>query len=73
MNWILFAYFGPESMLPVTSVLAAFVGFFMMFGAGAVRFARRWIVSRTVPTRVVNPPHFRVEQTARSYAEKPSS
>ena len=29
---MIFAYLGPETMLPMTSVLAGVVGFFMMFG-----------------------------------------
>ncbi len=30
------AYLGPETMLPMTSVVAGVVGFFMMFGRRAV-------------------------------------
>ena len=29
---MIFAYLGPETMLPMTSVIAGVVGFFMMFG-----------------------------------------
>jgi hypothetical protein len=47
---MLFAYFGPETVLPATSVLAACVGFFLMFGrrAGrlAVAFAGRLLLRR---------------------------
>lgn len=32
MNTLLFAYIGPETLLPMTSVLAAAVGFAAMFG-----------------------------------------
>lgn len=33
------AYFGPETILPVTSVLAAVAGVFLMGGRQAIRFA----------------------------------
>ena len=34
---MLFAYFGPETILPLTSVLAAVAGVFVIFGRMAVR------------------------------------
>ncbi|ODT99015.1 MAG: hypothetical protein ABS79_05025 [Planctomycetes bacterium SCN 63-9] len=36
-----FAYFGPETTLPLASVLAASLGFLMMMGRGSLRFALR--------------------------------
>ena len=36
---MLFAYFGPETVLPATSALAAAVGFLLMFGKQAGRLA----------------------------------
>ena len=43
------AYLGPETMLPMTSVVAGVAGFLMMFGRKAVR----WTVAafRTVTSR----------------------
>lgn len=34
------AYLGPETMLPMTSVIAGALGFFMMFGRKAIDLAR---------------------------------
>jgi hypothetical protein len=34
---LLFAYFGPETVLPVTSVLATIAGLGMMFGRNTLR------------------------------------
>lgn len=36
---MIFAYFGPETMLPVTSVVATVVGLVMMFGRVALRLS----------------------------------
>jgi hypothetical protein len=37
---MLFAYIGPETMMPVASVIAAVAGVFMMFGRSVVGFGR---------------------------------
>jgi len=37
---MLFAYIGPETMLPVASIVAAAVGVVMMFGRTVVMFGR---------------------------------
>lgn len=37
---MLFAYFGPETFLPLTSVLAGAVGVMLMFGRTSWRFAK---------------------------------
>jgi hypothetical protein len=37
---MLFAYLGPDTVLPLTSVLAAIAGGVMMFGRGFVRVVR---------------------------------
>jgi hypothetical protein len=37
---MLFAYIGPETMMPVASVIAAVAGVFMMFGRTVVGFGR---------------------------------
>lgn len=39
---VLFGYFGPETVLPMTSVIATVVGLFMMFGRNTLRFLFRW-------------------------------
>ena len=35
---MLFAYFAPEVVLPVASVVAATIGFFMLIGRNSIRF-----------------------------------
>ena len=40
---VIFAYFGPETTLPVASVLAAVVGFVMMIGRGSISMLGRWL------------------------------
>ncbi len=45
---MLFAYFGPETMMPVASVIAAVVGVTMMFGRNVVYFGRN-VVRRVRP------------------------
>jgi hypothetical protein len=45
---MLFAYIGPETMMPVASVIAAVAGVFMMFGRGVVVNVRG-LVRRIVP------------------------
>ena len=37
---MLFAYLGPETMMPVASVIAAGVGVVMMFGRNIILFGR---------------------------------
>lgn len=37
---MLFAYIGPETMMPVASIIAAVAGVFMMFGRNVVGFGR---------------------------------
>jgi hypothetical protein len=37
---MLFAYFGPETMMPVASIVAATVGVAMMFGRNLLMFGR---------------------------------
>ena len=39
MPGMIFAYFGPETVLPLTSIVAAAVGVVMMFGRNTLRFA----------------------------------
>jgi hypothetical protein len=37
---MLFSYIGPETMMPVASVIAAVAGVFLMFGRSVVGFGR---------------------------------
>ncbi|SIO64905.1 hypothetical protein SAMN05444166_7476 [Singulisphaera sp. GP187] len=58
---VLLAYFGPETVLPMTSVIATAVGLFMMFGRNTLRFLFRWRrVDLTAPktAEAVRGPHF---------------
>jgi hypothetical protein len=45
---MLFAYFGPETMMPVASVIAAVGGVFMLFGRNVITFGRK-LVRRVWP------------------------
>lgn len=58
------AYFSPETVLPVTSVVAAVLGVVMMFGRTCLRLvtgkAWRSLKSRSQPRRSVARPHFTV-------------
>jgi hypothetical protein len=45
---MLFAYIGPETMMPVASIVAATVGVFLMFGRSVVSFGRG-VISRVWP------------------------
>jgi hypothetical protein len=67
---MLFAYIGPETMMPVASIIAAVAGVFMMFGRNVMGFCRGIVrrvrpetrrkpvstVSRTVATGVSQTP-----------------
>jgi hypothetical protein len=72
MNFMLFAYFGPETMLPLTSIVATVVGIFMMFGRTSIRIARRAflsLLSGKGKTRPLTRPHFQVEKETQSNPE----
>ncbi|MHC5537166.1 hypothetical protein ACYOEI_02890 [Singulisphaera rosea] len=50
---MIFAYFGPETMLPVTSIIATVAGIAMMFGRVAFRFSTTFFRrAATGPIRV---------------------
>ena len=40
---MLFSYIGPETMMPVASIIAAVAGVFMMFGRNVTGFCRRML------------------------------
>jgi hypothetical protein len=46
--WMLFAYFGPEAMMPAASVVAAAIGVVMMFGRNILDYGRS-LVDRVRP------------------------
>lgn len=57
---MLFSYIGPETMMPVASVLVAVGGVFMMFGRSVVGFGRGllrrvWPGSRPEPVTKPDP------------------
>jgi hypothetical protein len=60
---LVFAYFGPETLLPVTSIVATIVGIVMMLGRGSFRtilqFFRR-VLRRRKGVAAVSHPHFQV-------------
>jgi hypothetical protein len=39
----LFAYFGPEVQMPMTSLIGAFSGIVLIVGAVPVRLIKRWL------------------------------
>ncbi|HKI18443.1 MAG TPA: hypothetical protein VKA15_11210 [Isosphaeraceae bacterium] len=45
---MLFAYFGPETMMPVASIIAAVGGVVMLFGRNVLVFGRK-LVRRVWP------------------------
>ena len=45
---MLFAYIGPETMMPVASIIAAAAGVVMMFGRSIMMFGRG-LVRRVLP------------------------
>jgi len=47
---MLFAYFGPETMMPVASVIAAVSGVVMLFGRNILVFSRK-LVRRVWPRK----------------------
>ncbi len=60
---LVFAYFGPETLLPVTSIVATIVGIVMMLGRGSFRFILQFF-RRALRLRrrvaAVSRPHFQV-------------
>ena len=54
---MIFAYVGPEVVLPLASVVAAAFGFVMMVGRAPFRLAARWLrAARTVGRKEVPGP-----------------
>jgi hypothetical protein len=42
----LFAYFGPEVQLPLTSLIGAVSGIVLIVGAMPIRLVKRWLARR---------------------------
>jgi hypothetical protein len=60
---VVLAYFSPETVLPVTSILATVLGVILMFGRYTFRLVTkraRAILLREVRDRGERSPHFRV-------------
>jgi hypothetical protein len=58
------AYFSPETLLPVGSILATVLGVAMMLGRGSLRFLLRCVRRVLKPAdsiASVNRPHFRLD------------
>jgi hypothetical protein len=69
---LVFAYFSPETVLPLASVLASAVGVLLLFGRSALRLVRglfRIATRRGRRVQVVPRPHF--EFTSESVATAP--
>jgi hypothetical protein len=57
---LVFAYFSPESLLPVTSIIATVIGVVMMLGRGVFRFIVRFgndTLGRTARVAGTSKPH----------------
>jgi hypothetical protein len=71
-NVIIFAYFSPETFLPLTSVIASAVGVFLLFGSTVLRIARRAlrrVVTLRRPAGTVPKPHFRPQEASTEWRE----
>jgi hypothetical protein len=69
---MIFAYFGPDNILPLTSIIATVVGFFMMFGRKSFLFLGSFLTfNRKKSTRrqVVARPHSRSQAAPQSTSE----
>jgi hypothetical protein len=62
---LIFAYFSPETFLPMTSVLASAVGVLLLFGRNVLQLVRRFLrfatARRRRPERIPRP-HFRFNE-----------
>jgi hypothetical protein len=68
-SYLVFAYFSPETLLPVTSIVATIAGIVLMLGRGSLRFiigCCRLGVRRASRIAGVSRPHFRVRKTTYS-------
>lgn len=66
---MIFAYFGPDNILPMTSIIATVVGFFMMFGRRSLRFLGSFLVfksAREPRTSAIGKPHAQAKTASQS-------
>ena len=73
---VVFAYFGPETVMPMTSIIATVAAVVMMFGRTIFRFTLGWVRTAWYRMRGKNAtpaPHFAVGHagTARSKPRPP--
>ncbi len=64
-NLVIFGYFSPEVMLPVTSIVATVAGIAMMLGRGSYRYLFRLIrrgTGRSSDVAATSRPHFHVRE-----------
>jgi hypothetical protein len=72
----LFAYFSPETLLPVGSIIATVAGVGMMLGRGSLRFlfrAFRRIARPSTWIAGVSRPHFRLNEEGEHQAARTES
>lgn len=65
---LILGYFSPETMLPLSSVLATVVGFALLVQRSTIRFALRFVRAafrRRPSGEAVKAPHFAAERPAR--------
>ena len=70
---LIFAYFGPETVLPMTSIVATVVGLVMMFGKNTFRLLFRWRKFRREvpqPDKAMRPPQYVRSDAAQVTAER---
>lgn len=75
LSFLVLAYFGPETVLPMTSIIAAVAGLIMMFGRNTLRLLWRWRrYGRDLarPGATVPAPHYARRQSARPMTEQRS-
>jgi hypothetical protein len=68
---MLLAYFGPETVLPITSVVAAVAGFLMMAGRQTWTLTKFW--ARKVGGAIGLTPAPRAEPAGRSAGRRPAT
>jgi hypothetical protein len=65
MQFQILAYFGPETVMPMTSVIATAVAFVMMFGRTVLRWTLGWLNvwkgPRTPRQTAGSAPHFSIQ------------
>jgi hypothetical protein len=73
---LLFGYFGPEVILPVTSIVATVAGVAMMLGRGSYRYMidlfhrARQRIQRARGPAAMSRPHFHVRDESRTEATR---